>query len=152
MHSDGLNRYLKRMTKQSKNNAARKAINWLAKSGKTIGDVLKWGTAIGLIVTLTINARNIKEMIYEDHKVIITVPAQMKNIENNYEAMHREYEIRWQEQHRIDSVQNKQFGENTEVGAVMSEANRVIKTAVEIIEAQKKNESQQQQQRNGSNP
>jgi len=140
MQLGGLNHCLKKMVKQYKK-YGETAINKLSNYGNIIGNILKWGTAIGVVVSAVIWARDLKTMITSDHKTITEVPAKIQSIQSDNEAKWKEYEVRWQEQHRIDSVQNKQFGENEEVRRIMSESNRVINTAIQTMEDLKKNES-----------
>jgi hypothetical protein len=98
----------------------------LSSMGNEIGNVLKWITALGIAVTLIIQVRDAKKVLYEDHQTIISVPTKI-------ESMRREYDVRWKEQGRLDSAQNKQIGNNPELKAFMEAQQHTLDLVLQEI-------------------
>lgn len=106
---------------------------WLSSSGNTIGNILKWGTAIGLLYAAVDLAHNINGalvMMRGDHEIIKTVPEKLN-------AIQRENEVRWEEQNRLDAEQNKNIS-NPELTRFMEEQQHTLNLVLEEI---KKNNS-----------
>jgi hypothetical protein len=106
----------------------------LSSYGNIIGNILKIGTAIGIlygIFSLVYQGKAVVNMVNSDHKIIVTLP-------ENINSLQRESSVRWKEQARLDSAQNKQIGDNPELKAFMKEQQYTLNLVLEEI---KKNSS-----------